>query len=121
MRILVAGSRNFTDKTLMGLEMSRWVNQEDVTIVTGGALGADSIAGEWAKALGYKSEVHAAEWKKHHKAAGIIRNRAMVDSGVDRVLIFYGPLGETAGSKYTEEYARGKGVPVEVFFQEGDS
>jgi len=47
----------------------------------------------------------------------MIRNRKMIDSGVDRVMVFYGPLGETPGSKYTEEYARGKGIPVDIFYE----
>ena len=103
----------------MGLEMSRWTHLPDITIVSGGASGADTLAHVWADALGYEFIEFPANWKKYGKSAGMIRNRKMIDeTDPERVLVFYGPEGETPGSKYTEEYARGKGIPVEVFYEQ---
>ena len=81
MRIVVAGSRTFTDTTMMGLEMSRWDHLgKDVTIVSGGARGADTLAAGWADSLGYEYEEFPADWEKYGRGAGMIRNRWMIDT-----------------------------------------
>lgn len=51
-----------------------------LTIIEGGATGADTLAREWWKArhVGELITVRA-DWKKHGKAAGPIRNQHMVD------------------------------------------
>ena len=53
-------------------------NAKDVTLVHGGASGADIIAGEIALALGWQVEEYPADWETHGKAAGPERE---VESG----------------------------------------
>lgn len=48
-------------------------------VVHGGATGADSAAGDWAKSNGVKVTSYPANWKKHGKSAGPIRNKQMLD------------------------------------------
>jgi predicted polyphosphate/ATP-dependent NAD kinase len=87
MRILVCGSRNYTDAELIRGILNIY-RDDSPTIVHGDCRGADSIADHAALMLGYDSERWAADWKKHGRAAGPIRNRQMLDSGVDLVLAF---------------------------------
>lgn len=66
---------------------------QDITIISGGAKGADSLAIEWAKARGVTYEVHPAQWDVHGKAAGPIRNQEMIDAGIDLLVAFPGGRG----------------------------
>ncbi len=44
-------------------------------------IGADYLAGEWAKLCGYRCEEYPADWEEYGKAAGPIRNQQMIDEG----------------------------------------
>jgi hypothetical protein len=72
---------------------------EDTTIIHGGAPGADRMAGSLAMKLGFDIIVYYAEWVKHGKAAGAIRNRRMLDEEhPDLVIAFWdGSSPGTAG------------------------
>lgn len=67
-----------------------------VTIVHGGARGVDTIAGKYATDLGFKVDVFPANWNKHGKAAGPIRNREMI-STCEAVYAFWD--GKSRGTK----------------------
>ena len=97
MRILVCGGRDFTDEELVNRILNQFYNehgQEYITIIHGGAKGADSLAGKWGKESGVPVEVYPADWKKHGRAAGPIRNKQMLDEGKpDIVIAFKGGKG----------------------------
>lgn len=67
----------------------------DVTIIHGGATGADMIGDSWAIInWAQKIELYEADWFKHGKAAGFIRNQQMLDEGKpDLVIAFPGGKG----------------------------
>lgn len=78
MKLVVAGGRDvhLSDKDYQVLE--KVVNKMDIDeIITGGATGVDTDAIEWAKARGVKTRIFAAEWERHGRMAGPIRNREM--------------------------------------------
>lgn len=87
MRILICGSRDWNNRKRIEDEFTRI--PKDSVIVHGGAKGADTIAGDIATKLGMMVEVHKADWKKHGKSAGIVRNYEMLNSGVDKVIAFW--------------------------------
>ena len=75
---LVVGSRGFADYELLESTLDKLlINYRDITIVSGGAKGADSLAEEYAAANGYECMVFKADWQQHGRAAGIIRNEQM--------------------------------------------
>ena len=64
-----------------------WEVAPDTIIVHGDARGADKIAGQiWLELTKNLNQVeaHPADWTKHHKAAGPIRNRAMITISAER-------------------------------------
>jgi hypothetical protein len=105
MRILITGSRSWkdTDAAHRALdEMARAARQSGysgVTVVHGGAKGADTSAGVWAatrKHLGWPVDhephpVSGAEWRTRGNRAGHERNQRMVDLGADVCLAFINP------------------------------
>lgn len=50
--------------------------------------GVDKLAVMACKAVGVEHEVFKADWGKHNKAAGYIRNTAMAESGGDECVAF---------------------------------
>ena len=91
-RIIIAGSRNMTDYGLMKKTWADYLKRHgleanEVNIISGGAPGADSLAERLAKEEGIPITVINADWKKHGRAAGPIRNRAMAERA-DALLAF---------------------------------
>lgn len=84
--------------------------QNDCVLVHGAATGADTMAGKIAKELGWQVEEYPADWNKHGKAAGPIRNQQMVDLGADICLAF--PLGESRGTRHCMKAAERAGIKV---------
>lgn len=68
--------RNALDELSFASGLSNFTIEK---IIHGGCRGADEGAGEWAKSENIPVVVCRADWKKHGKAAGPIRNRMMLD------------------------------------------
>ena len=115
MRILFCGSRTQESswrvwQTLN--ELSSTIGT-DHTIVHGNARGTDSHAAYYGKKLGFTVEPHPADWDKYGKAAGPIRNREMLESGIDRVYAFTDkPIEESKGTKDMVDIATKAGIHV---------
>lgn len=99
MRMLITGSREYTDKEIIIDAIEKYLGDEyieDVIIIEGGARGADRIAQQHALDMGYIVETYPANWDKYGKKAGSIRNQEMVDAGADICLAF--PLEGSIGT-----------------------
>lgn len=91
MRVLVTGGRDFANPAMVRLALS--AVPSSAVLIHGAARGADSLAAEQWAAWGRAVEAHPADWNKHGKAAGVIRNQKMLDSGVDLLVAFPGGRG----------------------------
>lgn len=115
MRILITGSRHWSDKA----RIRRAILEHAVppcTIVHGGCRGADTMAGEVAAELGHAVEVHVADWDRFGHAAGPLRNIQMVEKGADVVLAF--PSLMSKGTRQCIRVARAGGLRVIVHEEE---
>ncbi len=110
MKTLVCGSRDWEDIHAIRIRMVKLPPHTE--IIHGGAPGADSIAGFLAADLGFTVHVFPADWKKHGKAAGPIRNRLMLDECPDLVLAFQ--RRGSRGTQDTIDEAVRRGIAVEV-------
>jgi len=115
MRILVCGGRQYRDKARVWAVLDEICNPGGdplppaVTIIHGGAWGADHWADSWAVHNWTNIEEYPADWGKHGRAAGPIRNQRMLEEGKpDLVVAFPGGRG-TADMVRRAEAA---GVPV---------
>lgn len=117
MRILISGSRDMPEnqesKNLvcqaivdaMGTGDFYW---DDITVITGGAKGADTVAHDLARGLGAKTVVIMADWKRHGNGAGPIRNGKMLDLQPDLVIGF--TLGKSVGTRNCLKQAKMRGI-----------
>jgi len=129
MRILVTGSREWNDHNIVLWELRRIADgASDVTLVHGGARGADQIAARWAHNLGWTVEEHEANWDscgndcdKSHKRqrvtgewycprSGFVRNAEMVKLGADICVAFY--KGASKGTDMCATLAEKAGIKV---------
>lgn len=135
MRILVTGSRAWYDwKTIMNAfqEVTKGVKAANVTVVHGGARGADVIAGDCAAQLGFTVEEHPANWdscgpdcnpshfrirmgKPYCPRSGYVRNSKMVNLGADICLAFI--RNDSKGTKMCVELADKAGIPVHRYVE----
>lgn len=95
MRILVCGGRDYfqfaaVDRALRNVRARYGID----VLIHGAARGADTVAGNWAERNGIETQVFPADWQKHGRGAGPIRNKQMLDEGKpDGVVAFPGGRG----------------------------
>ncbi|HCB02786.1 MAG TPA: hypothetical protein DEQ43_00710 [Nocardioides bacterium] len=137
-RILVTGSRSWTDRKTLSWALTQtcidhgWmvepdeygntVPRGDVVVVHGGAQGADTMADDWAAGSIVRTEIHFADWRRHGRRAGPMRNRAMVEAGADVCLAFLLPCSRpdcersaahwSHGASHCASLAEKAGIPV---------
>jgi hypothetical protein len=118
MRILVTGSRNYTSRKSIKDALERWTQGtawRDITLVHGDCpTGADAIANSIAVQKGWKIERYPAQWHKHGKAAGPLRNGEMADAGADVCLAF--PTADSKGTLDMIKKAKAADIPVNIYF-----
>lgn len=114
MRILVCGSRHFTGWELLCKTLNEYdIKNSNSCIISGGARGTDMLGERYAEFYNIPFEVYEADWNKHGKAAGSIRNKQMLDEGKpDLVIAFLAP--NSRGTKNMIAQATKAGVPVKV-------
>jgi hypothetical protein len=110
MRIIVCGGRYYDDDSRVQNVLNEYTAdwfERGLVVVHGAARGADTLAAEAAKRLGYKAEEHPADWNLGRRA-GPIRNQAMVAAGADLLIAFNGARGTADCVKRAER----AGIPV---------
>jgi hypothetical protein len=93
---LICGGRDFANQHMFDTIMNHLTQTRGcpAKVVHGGASGADSMAGAWAKKMAVEVVACPADWKKHGKAAGPIRNEEMLmDHKPSLVVAFPGGQG----------------------------
>ena len=106
----VCGGRDYANEEYMFEKLDDILSHykmmcASIAIMSGCASGADSLALKWAYDRNVGTREYPADWKKHGKAAGPIRNRQMLEAGFDVLLAFPGGRGTRDMIKITK--ARG--------------
>lgn len=103
MRVIIAGSRDFTDYELLKKVCDEHFSDDDtITIISGTARGADQLGERYATEKGYAIERFPAEWDKYGKSAGYRRNEEMARVA-DMLIAFWD--GESRGTKHMIDLA----------------
>jgi hypothetical protein len=118
-RVLVTGSRAWTDPDLVRERLRECVVPgQALTVVHGGAGGVDATAANWcaehiARGWAVAAECHRADWSKHGMRAGIIRNIEMVKAGADLCLAFI--RDESKGASHCARIAQQAGIETRIY------
>lgn len=114
MKLIIAGGRDFSQCDMVASAVAHAANRMgkfvgDISeIVSGGASGADACGEEYAKAAGIPLKVFPADWDKHGRAAGPIRNQQMAEYA-DGLLCFWD--GKSRGTANMLECMKKLGKP----------
>jgi predicted Rossmann fold nucleotide-binding protein DprA/Smf involved in DNA uptake len=108
-RVAIVGSRDFPNLESVGQYVSDL--PRDSVIVSGGARGVDRAAEAVARAKGMATLIFPADWNRHGKAAGYMRNRLIV-ANADRLVAFQ--HNNSRGTQHSIDLARERGIDVEV-------
>lgn len=121
MRLLVCGSRHWDDFETLSLCLDWFYDAFHASgfcVIEGGAKGADQLAGKWVavqkragRAIEHK--VFEADWKRHGRAAGPMRNQVMLDVGKPHAVIAFTPdLSKSIGTANMVHKAQNHRLPV---------
>lgn len=106
MKVAVVGSRNLTN-----IEIGRYISEDVNEIISGGAVGVDSCAAEYARINGLKLTEILPQYDKYGRGAPIVRNKEIVNYA-DKVIAFWD--GSSKGTLSVIKYAEKVGKPCEV-------
>lgn len=120
MNVIIAGSRNvrpeyyrhFRRTIQHQIDMWMWEfesHRTEVTIISGGARGADQLGEVFAIENAYKLKVMEADWKKHGRKAGMLRNEEM-EKVADALIAIWD--GRSVGTKNMIYRMRDANKPV---------
>jgi hypothetical protein len=114
MKIAVIGSRTFNNYGFMWGVLQAFHQQYGIDlIISGGVHGADSLAEKYSKEeLKREPLVYKADWDRHGKAAGMIRNKDIVTNS-EAVIAFWD--GKSRGTKGAIDMAEKQLKPVWVY------
>jgi hypothetical protein len=95
MKVLVCGGRDYSDYARLRSILNELHEAKSITrVIHGAANGADMLAGVWASARNIACSTYPADWGRHGRAAGAIRNSQMLAaSRPDLVVAFPGGRG----------------------------
>lgn len=113
MRVIVCGSRGWQDSETIAARLASIPDPGSVTIVHGGAKGADRIAKQEAKKAGMLVESHYPDYDTFSpNTAPLERNEKMASLGADLCIAFWD--GNSRGTAHMINRAHRHGIPVEV-------
>jgi len=114
MRVVVSGSRGFADTIAVWNVLSDLLAQHKrVRVIHGGCRGPDTYASDWARTNGQEQVEFKADWEKHGRAAGPMRNQHMIDLGKPNLLVAFWD-GRSRGTGGTIRHAIKRGIKVLV-------
>ena len=106
MKIAIVGSRKINE-----IDIASHIPEEALEIISGGAVGVDTAAREFATANRMPFTEIKPNYPRYGRAAPIIRNREIVDLA-DYIIIFWD--GSSRGTQSVIEYAKKSNKPHKI-------
>ncbi len=106
MRVAIVGSRD------LSVDIEKYIPENTTEIVSGGARGIDTLAERWADQHNIPKLILKPDYDKYGRSAPIRRNETIVSASEFVVAIWN---GKSRGTKFTIDYAKKCGIPVQVF------
>ena len=107
MKVAIIGSRS-----LINVEISKYIPENVTEIISGGAIGIDTLAEEVADKRRISKSIIRPEYDKYGKKAPLIRNKEIVNRA-ELVIAFWD--GKSRGTKFTIDYAKKLNKEVKIY------
>lgn len=114
MKTIIAGGRDYHNYNFVETMLNYFIKDHIITeVVSGGAKGADALGERYAKEYKIPLKVFPADWDKHGRSAGPIRNAQMGDYADQLVAVWD---GKSKGTKNMIDYMNKLKKPVFVIW-----
>lgn len=110
-KLAIIGSRSFNDKKIFDKTLA--FLPKPSMIVSGGAMGADSLGANYAEDNSIPTIIHLPNWALHGRSAGFVRNEYIIRD-CDVVLAFWD--GKSRGTKDSLDHAKQYKKPTIVVY-----
>ena len=107
MKIAIVGSRSITVNNL-----GDYLPENTTEIVSGGAIGVDRSARNYAKTHNIKLKEFLPEYERYGRSAPLKRNLQIIDYA-DEVIAFWD--GMSRGTRFVIENCKRKNVPIKFY------
>jgi hypothetical protein len=95
MKLAIVGSRGFKDTLLLESILDKYKDKVSI-VISGGAIGADTMGEYWAISNKIPVKIFKPEWEKYGKSAGMRRNELIIKE-CDICIAFWD--GKSKGTK----------------------
>ena len=113
-KVGIVGSRSITFSeyvfSVLDFYLSRLLEENEVVIVSGGAIGIDRLGAQWAELRKLKTEIFLPDYKQHGKSATFIRNQQIIDNSDYLIAITTGSNGTADSIKRAVK----KNIPIKI-------
>lgn len=98
MYLAIIGSRSIKE-----IDFDAYIKQKPECVITGGAIGVDTLAEEWARRNNIRTIIIKPNYEKYKKYAPLKRNHEIVNE-CDEIIAFWD--GRSKGTYYTMQLAQ---------------
>ena len=113
-KVGIVGSRSIDSEeyvfSVLDFYLARVLEENEVVIVSGGAIGIDRLGAQWAEQRKLKTEIFLPDYKQHGKSATFIRNQQIVDNSDYLIAITTGSNGTADSIKRAVK----KNIPIKI-------
>lgn len=114
MKTVIAGCRDFENYLLLKEMVDKFRTTNMISeVVSGGARGADAMGERYAIEFNLPLKIYPADWNKHGRAAGPIRNQHMAEYADQLIAVWD---GQSKGTKNMIENMNKLNKPVYVIW-----
>lgn len=113
-KVGIVGSRSITSSeyvfSVLDFYLSRLLEENEVVIVSGSAIGIDSLGAQWAELRKLKTEIYLPDYKQYGKSATFLRNQQIIDNLDYLIAITTGSNGTADSIKRAVK----KNIPIKI-------
>ena len=113
-KIGIVGSRSITSSeyvfSVLDFYLARLLEENEVVIVSGSAIGIDSLGAQWAELRKLKTEIYLPDYKQYGKSATFLRNQQIIDNSDYLIAITTGSNGTADSIKRAVK----KNIPIKI-------
>ena len=113
-KVGIVGSRSITSSeyvfSVLDFYLARLLEENEVVIVSGSAIGIDSLGAQWAELRKLKTEIYLPDYKQYGKSATFLRNQQIIDNSDYLIAITTGSNGTADSIKRAVK----KNIPIKI-------